>query len=128
MIPRKWVIVIGATGIAAFGMAFSQVDSTLALIACGVAITLSSNIKSFGFHAYLPELFPTRVRAMAVGFVYSMSRVGAMLSGFLIAFALRNFGTTGVFTLIVGCMAMVVLSIGVFGPRTRGMQLEAIAH
>jgi len=127
-VERKWVIVFGATGIAAFGMAFSQVDNTLALIACGVGITLSSNIMSVGFHAYQPELFPTRVRAMAVGFVYSMSRLGAMLSGFLIAFALRNFGTTGVFTLIVGCMAMVVLSIGVFGPRTKGMQLEAIAH
>jgi MFS transporter, putative metabolite:H+ symporter len=57
-----------------------------------------------------------------------MSRVGAMLSGFLIAFCLRKFGTTGVFTLIVGCMAMVVISIGGFGPRTRGLQLEAIAH
>jgi MFS transporter, putative metabolite:H+ symporter len=127
-VERKWVIVIGATGIAAFGMAFSQIDNSVALIACGVGITPNSNIMSFGFHAYQPELFPTRVRAMAVGFVYSMSRVGAMLSGFLIAFALRSFGTTGVFTLIVGCMAVVVFSIGVFGPRTRGMHLEVIAH
>jgi len=127
-IERKWVIVFGATGIAAFGLAFSQVDGMVPLICCGVGITLCSNIMSFGFHAYQPELFPTRVRAMAVGFVYSMSRLGAMFSGFLIAFALREFGTTGVFTLIVGCMAMVVLSIGGFGPRTRGMQLEAITH
>ena len=126
-VERKWVIVFGATGIAVFGMAFSQVDNTVLLIACGVAITLCSNIMSFGFHAYQPELFPTRVRAMAVGFVYSMSRIGAMLSGFLIAFCLREFGTTGVFTLIVGCMAMVVISIGGFGPRTRGLKLEAIA-
>ena len=118
----------GATGIAVFGIGFSQIDNMLLLIACGVGITLCSNIMSFGFHAYQPELFPTRVRAMAVGFVYSMSRVGAMLSGFLIAFCLRNFGTTGVFTLIVGCMAIVVISIGGFGPRTRGLQLDAIAH
>jgi MFS transporter, putative metabolite:H+ symporter len=127
-VERKWVIVFGATGIAAFGMAFSQVDNAVLLIACGVGITLCSNIMSFGFHAYQPELFPTRVRAMAVGFVYSMSRLGAMFSGFLIAFSLRHFGTTGVFTLIVGCMAMVVISIGGFGPRTRGLQLESISH
>ena len=94
-VERKWVIVIGAIGIAAFGMAFSQVDNTVLLIACGVGITLSSNIMSFGFHAYQPELFPTRVRAMAVGFVYSMSRVGAMLSGFLIAFAFQVSGRSG---------------------------------
>jgi MFS transporter, putative metabolite:H+ symporter len=128
LIERKWVIVFGATGIAAFGLAFSQVNDPVLLIACGVGITLSSNIMSFGFHAYQPELFPTRVRAMAIGFVYSLSRVGAMLSGFLIAFSLREFGTTGVFTLITGCMAMVVISIGGFGPRTRGLQLEAISH
>lgn len=127
-IERKWVIVFGATGIAAFGIAFSQVNGPVMLIACGVAITLCSNIMSFGFHAYQPELFPTRVRARAIGFVYSFSRVGAMFSGFLIAFCLRHFGTTGVFTLIVGCMAMAMISIGCFGPRTRGLQLEAIAH
>lgn len=128
LIERKWVIVLGATGIATFGLAFSQVDDPVLLIACGVGITLSSNIMSFGFHAYQPELFPTRVRARAVGFVYSLSRVGAMLSGFLIAFCLREFGTTGVFALITGCMAIVVISIGVFGPRTRGLHLEAISH
>ncbi len=46
-----------------------------------------------------------------------------MFSGFMIAYCLRNFGTTGVFTLIPGAMAMVALSVGVFGPRTRDIQL-----
>ncbi|GGF11500.1 MFS transporter [Aliidongia dinghuensis] len=127
-VERKWAIVFGAGGIAVFGVAFSQVDDARALIALGACITLCLCIMSFGFHAYQPELFPTRVRARAIGFVYSMSRLSAMLSGFTIAFALRNFGASGAFTLIVGSMVVVVTAIGVFGPRTRGFQLEAITH
>jgi len=83
---------------------------------------------SFAFHAYQSELFPTRVRAQAVGFVYSWSRLSAIFSSFLIAFFLRDFGVMGVFTFIAVSMLAVVLSIGIFGPRTRGLALEQISH
>ena len=83
---------------------------------------------SFAFHAYQSELFPTRVRAQAVGFVYSWSRLSAIFSSFLIAFFLRDFGVIGVFTFIAVSMLAVVLSIGIFGPRTRGLALEQISH
>lgn len=122
-VERKWVIVGAGTGIAVFGLLFADASGGVALVACGLAITFSSNLLSFGFHAYQPELFPTRLRARAIGFVYSISRLSAMLSGFLVAYCLREFGTAGVFTLIVGSMAVVVLSIGIFGPRTREAQL-----
>ena len=122
-VERKWVIVYAAGAMAVFGIAFSQSNQATLLVIFGVAITLCSNIMSFGFHAYQPELFPTRVRARAIGVVYSMSRVSAMLSGFLVAFCLRDFGTGGVFTLIVGSMVVVMISIGGFGPRTLKEQL-----
>ena len=37
-------------------------------------------------------------------------------------------GTTGVFGLIAFAMLMVVLSIGIFGPRTSNLELEKISH
>ena len=46
----------------------------------------------------------------------------------MIAFFLENFGTKGVFAFIASSMLMVVLSIGIFGPRTRGLALEEISH
>ena len=122
-IERKWVIVGAAAGIAGFGLVFAGASNPAVLVLCGLGITFSSNLLSFGFHSYQPELFPTRVRARAIGFVYSMSRLSAMFSGFFVAYALREFGTTGVFALITGAMAMVALSIGIFGPRTREQQL-----
>ena len=127
-VERKWMIVGAAASIAVFGLLFSQAADPAALIFCGVMLTLSSNIMSFSFHAYQAELYPTRIRAVAVGFVYSFSRLSAVFSAFAIAFFLRDFGTVGVFTFIAGSMVMVMLSIGGFGPLVRGRPLEAISH
>jgi putative MFS transporter len=82
---------------------------------------------SFSFHAYQAELYPTRIRAQAVGFVYSWSRFSAIFTGYLIAFLLREYGTTGVFTFIAAAMLIVFAVIGGFGPRTSRMRLEAIS-
>ena len=127
-IERKWMIVGAAAIIAVAGLSFSQVAAPALLILCGVALTMSSNIMSFSFHAYQAELYPTRIRAMAVGFVYSFSRLSAVFSAFFIAFFLRDFGTVGVFTFIAGSMVMVMLSIGGFGPPVKDRALEAISH
>jgi putative MFS transporter len=41
---------------------------------------------------------------------------------------LERFGVTGVFVFIGGAMAVVMLAIGLMGPRTRGIELEKISH
>jgi putative MFS transporter len=79
------------------------------------------------YHAYQAELFPTAVRCSANGIVYSASRVGAMMSGFIIAALLRDFGVSGVFAGITVCMLAVMISIGGFGPRTNGVRLEELS-
>ena len=127
-VERKWQIVVSAICIGAFGMLFAQQRDPLALIACGVMLTCSNNCMSLAFHAYQAELFPTRVRAQAVGFVYSWSRLSAIFTGFLIGFFLRDFGVGGVFAFIAASMAVVAISIGGFGPPTRGLALEDISH
>lgn len=127
-IERKWQIVAAAAGIGIFGLCFAAVRGTTLLIAFGVLLTLASNLLSYAFHAYQPELYPTRIRAMAVGFVYSWSRLSAVFTAFVIAFFLDRFGTAGVFTLIAGSMLIVMLAIALMGPRTRDLPLEQISH
>jgi putative MFS transporter len=83
---------------------------------------------SFSFHSYQSELFPTRIRSRAVGFVYSWSRLSAALSGLVVAYLLNVGGVNAVFGFIAFAMAIVVVSIGAFGPRTRGLALEAISN
>jgi len=123
-IERKWLIVIGAAGTAVFGLLFSRQSAAANLVLFGALVTISNIVLSYSYHAYQTELYPTRIRARAVGFVYSFSRLATILSGFAIAIALRDFGTTGVFVFIASCMLVVVLSVGAFGPRTRGLTLE----
>jgi putative MFS transporter len=125
---RKWQLVGAAICIALFGVLFSFQSDMALLIAFGVLITLSNNILSYSFHGYQSELFPTRVRARAIGFTYSFSRISTVFASFIIAFFLQQAGTKGVFGLIAFAMLMVVLSIGIYGPPTRQLQLEEISH
>jgi MFS transporter, putative metabolite:H+ symporter len=127
-VERKWLVSASAASIAVVGMLFSQQRETTILICLGVLLTLLSNCMTFSYRTYQAELFPTRVRARAIGLVYSVSRVSAMLSGFMIAFFMRDFGVPGVFVLIAGSMAIVVATIGGFGPRTSGLQLEQLSR
>jgi putative MFS transporter len=127
-IERKWQIVFGATGTAVFGLLFSQQSAAANLVLFGALVTISNIVMSYSYHAYQTELYPTRIRARAVGFVYSFSRLATILSGFAIAIAFRDFGTTGVFVFIASCMLVVVLSVSTLGPRTRGKTLEETSH
>jgi MFS transporter, putative metabolite:H+ symporter len=125
---RKWQLVAAACCIGIFGVLFSFQTTMPLLILFGVLITLSNNVMSYAFHGYQTELFPTRVRARAVGFTYSLSRISTVFASFIIGFFLQAFGTKGVFGLIAFSMAMVVISIGGWGPRTHNRELEQISQ
>jgi putative MFS transporter len=127
-VERKTVIVVMAGANIICGLWFSQVANVVLLVSLGVCLTLANNIMSYSFHAYQSELFPTSIRARAVGFVYSWSRFSAIFTAFLIASVLKGFGTTGVFVLIAGAMLIVMLAIGLMGPRTKGLELEKISR
>jgi putative MFS transporter len=127
-IERKWQVCLGAVGIGVFGMLFANAGVPSLLIALGVLVTLCNNLMSFSFHSYQSELFPTRIRSRAVGFVYSWSRLSAALSGLVVAYLLNLGGVNAVFSFIALAMLIVVVLIGGFGPRTRGLALEAISN
>jgi putative MFS transporter len=122
---RKWIICGAAAAISAFGIAFSQFTQPALLILCGVLITASNMTMSYAYHAYQTEVFPTRIRARASGLVYSMSRVSATFSGFIVAYMLREAGVIGVFGLITAAMVLVIVAMAAFGPDVRGKPLDA---
>jgi putative MFS transporter len=125
---RKWQIVCSASAIAIFGLLFARQTEAAGLVAFGVLLTCVNNWMSVAFHTYQSELFPTQVRAQAVGFVYSWSRFSAIFTSLMIGFLLSHFGVNGVFVFIAAAMLVAGVSIGVFGPRTSGLALEAIAN
>jgi putative MFS transporter len=125
---RKWQVCLSCLGIAVFGILFSTQSTALPLIIIGTLQTMMNAWLSFSAHNYMAELFPTRMRASAVGFVYSWSRFSTIFTGFIIAWLLAEFGVPGVFLFVAGAMAVVVLSVGIFGPRTNQLALEEISH
>ncbi len=124
---RKWQLVGTAVGICAFGFGFALAPSLIVVVICGVLLTLCNNWLISVFHPYAAELFPTRIRAQALGFTFCWSRVSAIFVGYWVSALLAGYGTTGVFIMIGGAMLLIVLSIGIFGPPTNGRRLEEVS-
>jgi putative MFS transporter len=126
-IERKFIICAAAAAILVCGLLFGATHEAVVIVAMGLCLTLASNALSFSFHAYQQELFPTGIRARAAGFVYSWSRLSVIFNSFVIAFVLDRFGSPGVFVFIAAAMVVVIVTIGLFGPRTRNLSLEQIS-
>jgi putative MFS transporter len=124
-LERKWIICGACVAIIVFGVGFAQFTDPALLILSGVLLTAANMTMSYAYHAYQTEVFPTSIRARASGMVYSMSRVSAMFSGFIVAYMLRVAGVNGVFGLITSAMILVIIAIATFGPNVRGKPLDA---
>lgn len=107
---------------------FAHATSPAVLILLGVCFTLAANIMSFAYHNYQAELFPTRIRARAVGFVYSWSRIAAAFAGLAVGYLLNVGGVSAVAVFIAVAMLVGIAAIGLFGPVTSGRSLEEINH
>ncbi|HEX3860450.1 MAG TPA: MFS transporter [Stellaceae bacterium] len=125
---RKWQLAFAALGIAVFGLIFAQQTAAPGIMTLGVMIAFCNTVLAYSLHAYQSELYPTRIRARAVGFTYGWSRFSTIFIGFMIAFCLRHYGSIGVFVFIATAMGLVFLVIALMGPRTTGLRLEAISR
>ncbi|MDE2350013.1 MAG: MFS transporter, partial [Gammaproteobacteria bacterium] len=105
---------------------FARLSNPAALIAVGIVFTLSANVMSYAYHNYQAELFPTEIRARAIGFVYSWSRLAAAFGGLAIGYLLRTGGTAAVAAFVAGAITIAFVAVGAFGPRTKDLGLEAI--
>ena len=58
---------------------------SITAFAC-LLVTIGNNLSSFGTHTHRSELFPTALRARAIGVIYSIDRLTAAFNGYLIGF------------------------------------------
>ena len=126
-IERRTQIIGGLACMGAAMSAFAVASSPGALIALGILFTLAANVMSYAYHGYQAELFPTRIRSRAVGFVYSWSRLAAAFAGLIVCFLLADGGVRAVAVFIGGAMAIGIVAIAAFGPPTRGVALEQLS-
>jgi MFS family permease len=76
-----------------------------------------------GFPIYLPELYPTRIRATGAGFCFNIGRVlaatGPFVTGYLVT-ALGSFGRAASAVSLIYLVGMLILP---FAPETKGQPL-----
>jgi MFS family permease len=76
-----------------------------------------------GFPIYLPELYPTRIRATGAGFCFNIGRVlaasGPVVTGYLIT-ALGSFGLAASAVALIYLVGLLILP---FAPETKGQLL-----
>ncbi|MCX6927393.1 MAG: MFS transporter [Verrucomicrobia bacterium] len=76
-----------------------------------------------GFPIYLPELYPTRIRATGAGFCFNVGRVLASAGPFLTGFLVTAFGGFGRAASAIALIYLVGLLIVPFAPETKGQPL-----
>jgi putative MFS transporter len=125
-IERKVQIIGGLACMAVSMGVFAFATSPAVLILIGIAFTLAANVMSYAYHGYQAELYPTRIRSRAIGFVYSWSRLTAAFSGLIVGSLLATGGVPAVAVFIGGAMLVGIGIIGFLGPSTNGLALEKL--
>ena len=76
-----------------------------------------------GFPIYLPELYPTKLRATGAGFCFNAGRILASASPFMTGWLVTTLGTFGRAASTVALVYVLGLVVLVFAPETKGKPL-----
>jgi MFS family permease len=76
-----------------------------------------------GFPIYLPELYPTRIRATGAGFCFNIGRILAASGPFVTGYLVTLLGSFGLAVCVVALIYLVGLLILPFAPETKGQPL-----
>jgi putative MFS transporter len=127
-IPRRSFL-IGSYTIAAAAMLVLAVSSNLspvlmlALFALFAgALSASSNL----VYVYLPELFPTDLRASGIGVAIAASRIGSAISTFLLPVVVAGYGVRAALGACVAALALGALICRQWAPETRHISLHTL--
>jgi putative MFS transporter len=123
---RKYLIIVTVVVMAACGVLFATATGHALIVVFGLLITTSSNVFSNIYHVYQAEIFPSDVRATAVGWTYSVSRLSSAALPFILVPVLENYGATAMFATVLVALAATIAVIAPIGPRTTGKSLDEI--
>lgn len=84
-----------------------------------VALSAASNL----VYVYLPELFPTDLRASGIGLAIAASRVGSAIGTFLLPILIDEVGVRPALGLCVAVLAIGAVTCYAWAPETRGSRL-----
>lgn len=127
-IPRRSFL-IGSFTAAASTMLLLSVWSNMASVAMIALFALFAGVLSAAsnlVYVYLPELFPTDLRASGLGMAIAASRIGSAVSTFLLPIIVAAYGVRTALGACVVVLALGALVCGRWAPETRFLGLGAL--
>ncbi|MFJ6263271.1 MFS transporter [Rhodococcus erythropolis] len=126
-VERRTAIMVIYLLTAVLLVVFGTTDSNLIFVVSGVLISLLLYCNTAVMYTYMPEIFPTQLRALGTGIPSSVGRLATVVCMFAVAAILGRMGFTSVFVFLAAASGLAALAIGVFGERTKGRTLEDIS-
>jgi MFS family permease len=123
---RKHLLIASIVALAASGVAFSVSGNDALIVVFGFLTTLISNVFSNVYHIYQAEIFPTALRATAVGWTYSLSRISSGALPFVLLPVLDSFGALAMFGIVAVALVVIAAAVAVLGPLTTRRSLAEI--
>ncbi|MDU2064743.1 MAG: MFS transporter [Sporomusaceae bacterium] len=110
------------SGIAAYG--FGHSTEVFWVVAWGCTMSFF-NLGAWGVvYTYTPELYPTSVRALGVGWAAGIGRIGGMVAPAIVGSMLPLFGIGSIFTMFMAVLAVTGLIVLALGKETKQEQLS----
>ncbi|MDR2721430.1 MAG: MFS transporter [Coriobacteriaceae bacterium] len=125
---RKPVLTAFFLGTAFAAWFFGQAGNEGQILAAGCLLYFFA-LGAWGcVYSYTPELYPTKIRGLGVGWAASFGRVGTLIAPFLVPALYASFGSeygfTILFVLLTGVFVVVALVVGIFGRETMNVALD----
>lgn len=125
-INRRTASFMVSTAVACLMLIVGFSDNTTLLVASGTLVTMLLQTGTPIMYTYMPEIFPTNLRALGTGLGNGVGRIAVFGTSFLIAAILSTFGFTAVFIYLAAASLLAGLIMRFFGERTKGRTLEDI--
>ncbi len=120
--------IIGASAVAlVLGIIYPMISDPILLPAVGFALTIPIYVLvALLFGIYIPELFPTEVRLRASGIVNTLGRGATIVTPFLVVMLFEARGVAGVMSLMIGLLAVQIVTVWALGIEPRHRSLEEL--
>jgi len=123
-LDRKYAIFLSFVAIAAFGTLFGHSRSPAEIMTFAGATVFFISLGSTAIYTYTPELYPTEIRATAMGIASAWGRVGAVTMLLVFGHFFVIHGKSLIFLIIDPILIISLIVVLCVGPPTRGKPLQ----